>query len=140
MPLTILLDESTAYSGNYSVHFAIPDSMDGRENFIWQNNLDPGDFPPDSRFLVSGYYKADKVDGEINFVYVFRDHGYDFWVSNDWDNTHPSEPNVWEQFEFAFTIPGDANYSNYTLSLNVIKYTNQDLNLWVDDVKLERIE
>ena len=126
------------HGGQRALEWQIEAAGDGWEYFVIQNGIDPALLEPGERYELSGWYRASSVTGdEISFNYIVRgDDGGTVNIGNDWDNTHPSLSDTWERFAWQFTIPAEADPSNYDVYLHLIKYTERQLRLQVDDVTL----
>jgi len=134
----IVTDDTMAQSGVRSMRYTIDAAGDGYEFFIIQNEIDPDRLVNGSRYAFRGWYRIDQLGDDISFNYLLRGEGVND-IGNDWDNTHPTNTDTWEPFDFEFTIPADASTSNYKLYIHLIKWTGNSINLWVDNVAIEPV-
>jgi len=131
----IVMEENDCYEGSHCVLYDIGAENDGREYWIEQTDIAPDIFVKGARYLLSGRYKLSGSGSDISFYYILRG---DEDISNEWDNTHPSQEGVWEEVSFEFTIPQGESPSNYQLMLGLIKWTESDIQLWIDNLSLEK--
>lgn len=133
----ILLVERPVHGGQRAVEWQIDAAGDGREYFIIQRDIDPALLEPGARYEIAGWYRTSVIDGDISFNYIVRgDDGGEINIGNDWDDTHPSLTDTWERFSWRFTVPEDADPSNYAVYLHLIKWTGAGLRFQIDDVSL----
>ncbi len=128
--------DSPVASGAHALQWEFDAAADGVEAFVTQEGIDPAKLVPGDRYELSGMWMADHVNGDISVQYILREDATD--VTNDWSGDHPSKAGAWEPFAFQFTIPSDATASNYAFYLEVIKWSGDDLGLWVDAASLHR--
>jgi hypothetical protein len=123
-------------NGEYCMLYDISTDGDGWEYWIRQVGLYVDEMVPGGHYAVRGWNRVNNLSGDIDFVFNLR--GTDLNMYSE--PLLPGSIDTWEQFSFEFIFPEGLTSYNLQIDFQLLKWTNAHLQLWLDNVVLERIE
>jgi hypothetical protein len=128
--------EGEVGNGEYCMLYDVSADGDAWEYWIRQVGLFADEMVPGGHYLISGWNRVNNLSGDINFL--FNLHGSDLNMYSE--TLLPGSVDTWEQFSYEFVFPEGSTSYNLQIDFHLLKWTNAHLQLWLDNVVLERVE